>query len=163
MQVIVAKRNSLFQRILWTGFLVGLLDMMAAMIVYIVTAHKNPLNILSFIASGLFGKSAFNGTASMLICGALFHFLISYFFTVLFFFSYGQLAFLRKNKIATAILYGVFVWCIMNLVVVPLSSAPQLPFNFLSAFRGLLILIGAIGFPLSFIASRNYAVTGYIL
>jgi hypothetical protein len=45
----------------------------------------------------------------------------------------------------------------MNRVVVPLSNASVSPFNLKQAIIAALILITAIGLPLSFIAHRFYS------
>jgi hypothetical protein len=156
------ENSSLFKTILWAGFLAGALDIAAAMLIYYVSTQKNPLNILPFIASGVFGKEAFNGETEMIIWGFLLHFLIAYFITASFFLIYPKANFLRQNNILTAIFLGLFVWCVMNLIVLPLSKAPEIPFNFFGALRGAFILIVAIGMPLSFIAYNYYVRRGRI-
>ena len=74
----------------------------------------------------------------------------------LFFWIYPKLRFLSFNRILTGILYSIFIWFIMSHVVVPISKASVGPFNLKQAAIATLILIGAIGLPLSFIAYRVY-------
>jgi hypothetical protein len=64
---------------------------------------------------------------------------------------------LAWNRVLTGIVYGLFIWVIMNRVVVPLSNASTGAFNLKQAFIAALILIGAIGLPLSFIANFFYS------
>ena len=56
-----------------------------------------------------------------------------------------------------AVGYGLFVWCVMNLVVLPLSRVPQpKSFNPTQAIIGALILVAFIGFPVSLRARRYF-------
>ena len=66
----------------------------------------------------------------------------------------GQIRFLQKNVVLTGVLYGLFVWFVMNRIVLPLSNTPPLPFTVRGALISSAILIVAIGMPLSIIAKR---------
>ena len=111
-----------------------------------------------YIASGAFGaERAFAGGNDMVILGALFHYLIAYSWTTLFFILYLVTPLVRKNILLTGALYGIFVWIIMNRVVIPLSQIQQGPFNLQGALTGAAILIVAIGLPISFLAHRFYS------
>ena len=94
----------------------------------------------------------------MAVWGLLLHFLIAFIWTIIFFFIYPKLRLLSWNRIITGILYGIFIWIIMTQVVVPMSKVTAGPFNLKQAVIAVLILIAAIGLPLSFIAHRFYAV-----
>ena len=122
-----------------------------------IATKKNPVNVLRFISSGVFGKSAFEPENSMMpIWGLGFHYLIALGFTLIFFLAYPQLPFLRGRKYQVGIMYGIFVWLVMNMVVVPLSRTPVLPFKPLNSLIGILILIAAIGIPISLSANKFY-------
>lgn len=141
--------------ILKAGAVAGTLDISAACIQYYIRTGKNPENVLRFVASGVFGKDAFTGGSLMSFCGLLFHFLIAFSFTVFFFLVYPKLKFLSYNIFLTAIVYGVFTWMVMNLVVLPLSKAPSIPFTFTGAAMAAGILCICIGLPLTLIAKRE--------
>jgi len=64
---------------------------------------------------------------------------------------------LTWNWVLTGVAYGIFIWIIMNQAVVPMSNASTGAFNLKQAVIAALILIGAIGLPLSFIAHRFYS------
>lgn len=149
--------QSKLKTIVKAGLLVGTLDILAAFLHYFIRTGKNPLPILKFIASGVFGKAAFSGGNSMLAWGLLFHYLIAFLFTLFFFWIVPKLKFLTANKIVTGVLYGIFVWVVMNLVVLPLSNTPKLPFDFFNTLIGILILILCVGLPLSFIFFKRTA------
>lgn len=143
--------------VLKAGLLVGALDILSALLYYYIRTQKNPLNVFTFIASGVFGKKAFAAGSSMLIWGAVFHFIIALSFTLLFFLVYPVLIKFLKSKVLFGILYGVFIWVVMNLLVLPLTNAPALSMSAKQIIIGSLILITMIGLPLSFIAGKYYS------
>ena len=143
--------------ILAAGLLVGTLDISAAFVDYYISTGKNPLMVLPYIASGVFGKTALAGGTTMMIAGLVFHYIIAFIFTVLFFWIYLEIGFIFANRVLTGVLYGLFIWAIMNLVVVQLSNAPHAPVNAMKwpkVIKSMLILIFMIGMPLSFIADK---------
>jgi hypothetical protein len=151
----VQKKSFLFT-LLMAGLLVGTLDILAASIQTLING-RNPVGMLKFIASGVFGKAAFSESNEFAFYGLFFHYVIAMGWTVLFFTLFPKLKFLSKNKILTGFVYGVFVWVCMSRIVLPLSSTPPLPFSIAGAIKSALILVVAIGLPLSFIASRYYS------
>lgn len=148
--------KKLLATIFWTGLMVGTFDIFAAFMQYYLSFHRNPLRVLLFIASGVFGKNAYSGGNIMYFAGALFHYVFAYAFTFLFFFIYPLSSVLSYNRIITGILYGVFAWLVMNLLVVPISKTAAIPFQWPKALLAMAILVVAIGLPLSFLAHRYY-------
>lgn len=139
------------------ALLAGTLDLLSAFVDYFIATGNNPLRVLPFIASGVFGKAAFPGNAGMMLAGVFFHYLIAFLFTFFFFWLYSRTRMLAKNRVLTAIIYGLFIWMVMNLVVVQLSQAPHTAIGAMKwpkMIKSMLILICMIGLPLSFIAYR---------
>jgi hypothetical protein len=151
-------KKKFWTTILMAGLLVGSLDIIAALINFYINTGKDPNIVLKYIASAVFGKSAFAGDNTMSVWGLLLHFLIAFIWTILFFLVYPKLRLLSWNRVVSGILYGIFIWIVMTQVVVPISKATAGPFNLKQAVIAVLILIAAIGLPLSFIAHRFYAV-----
>jgi hypothetical protein len=149
------NKASSIKTILFAWFLAGSLDILSAFVDYYLRTGKGPAGVLKFIASGIFGKEAFDND-SMIWIGLLLHFIIALFFTILFFVLYPRLKFLRINIPLTAIIIGVFTWLIMSRFVVPMSNTPKYPFNPVNAIKGVLILIFMIGLPLSVIFKRYF-------
>jgi len=147
------KTNTgLIRTILLAGLLVGTLDITAALINFKLSTGRNPIIVLQYIASAVFGKSrAYSEGNNMLFLGAVFHFIIAYFFTIIFFILYINFRFMSKNRLITGIAYGILIWCVMNLVVVPVALNNYVKWN-QQTWINLLILICMIGIPLSFIA-----------
>jgi hypothetical protein len=143
-------------QIIKAWLLVGTLDILAAFVFVVVKTGKNPLIVLSFIASALFGKEAYSGGALMQLIGLVCHYFIALSFTVFFFLIYPRVKALQYNAILTSIVYGLFVWSVMNLVVVPSSQIPDRPFDVAGAMINMAILIVCIGLPLSLMARKHY-------
>ena len=90
--------------------------------------------------------------------GLFFHYIIAFAFTLFFFRAYHVIRLVSKNAIITGLLYGAFVWTVMNLLVIPMSNIKPTPeFNVGKAFAAMLILMFCIGLPVSIIISRYYA------
>ena len=145
--------NFLSARVIKVGLIVGTLDILAACSYYFIKTGKNPVMILKFIASIVFGNEALAGGNIMLFCGLIFHFVIAFSFTLFFFWIFFKIPALSKNRILTGIIYGIFISLVMQLLVVPLSRTPKQPFNFTNAVINVIILIVCIGIPLSFMAN----------
>src|ERR1700759_2368487 len=144
-------------KILQAGLIAGTLDILSAFIYYYIKSGKtNFLVIFKFIASGIFGKAAGEGGANMILAGFILHYAIAFAFTIFFFWLYPKVNVMSKNRVVTAVVYGLFVWSVMNLIVVPLSNTVHRPFKIEGALINMGILILCIGFPLSFIANAFF-------
>jgi len=144
-------------KILQAGLIVGTLDILSAFIYYYIkTGKTNFLVIFKFIASGIFGKEAGAGGTAMILAGFILHYAIAFSFTIFFFWLYPKVKVMSRNRIVTAIVFGLFVWTLMNLVVVPLSNTVHRPFKIEGAIINMCILIICIGLPLSFIANAFF-------
>ena len=148
--------NNAARSILLAGFVAGLLDITAAIISFYVNRNQPPTRMFQFIASGVLGKSAFTGGMGTAALGLVLHFMLAYIFTIIFYFIYPKMGLLSKNKIITGLAYGVIVWCIMNLLVLPLSNAPAIPFQTKGAIIGILIIMFCVGLPIALFAHRHY-------
>jgi hypothetical protein len=148
------KKNNLIKYILLTGLLAGTLDATTAMAVY----NSGPDAMFRYIASGAFGReAAFTGGSVMVVWGVLFHYFIALTWTTLYFLIYPFVQRLASYKYLAAIVYGIFVWVIMNRVVLPLTKIPQGDFYWDRALVGATILVFMIGLPVSFFAHRYYS------
>lgn len=145
--------------IFFVGLFAGALDISVALADYAITSKNNPLVILKYIASAVFGSSALSGGITMIFAGFFFHFVIALLFTFFFFVVYANTNLLSKNKWITAVLYAIFIWLVVNNLVIPLSNAPylQIPFAAVNkVIKAITILIFTMGLPLSFLAHRYY-------
>jgi uncharacterized membrane protein YagU involved in acid resistance len=143
--------------ILLAGFVAGTLDIIGAMVVYCyILKALTPIQLLEGIAAGLFGNNASTHDNVMAFVGLGFHYGIALCFAKVYFFAYLYIPFLRRHRISSGLLYGVFVWLVMNLIVLPLSNAHHYPFDLVSALIAVIILILCIGLPISIVTNHYY-------
>lgn len=134
------------------------MDALAASIYSYVKSTVTPDAVFRYVASGVFGKEAFTGGLVMIAWGLLFHFIIATGWTMLFYLAYPKFKFLFKSRVLLGISYGLVVWLMMNLVVVPLSLAPSGPLKFTTGtFSMIMIHMFVIGVPIAFLSSKFYA------
>jgi hypothetical protein len=144
--------------VLLTGLLAGGLDAIAACLQYLIRTGNNPAKVFRYIASGVFGKKTLTESLyGMAAWGLLFHLLIAMTFTLFFFLFYPQIKVMFRNKFVAGVFYGLFVWAIMNLVVVPLTFGGGINFQLKNGLIAMGILIIAIGLPVSLLADRYYS------
>jgi len=156
----------------------GILDALAAMINYKINVPDgNPLKVWRYVASGALGNDALSkDLITMAIPGLLFHFIIAFLFTLFFFFIYSKFRLLQKSLIVNGLLYGIFVWLVMNLIIVPFSRIPvkgklwalvntdgklhavlQLPSNYKQMIIGILFIMFCVGLPIGLIIGSYYS------
>ena len=150
--------NALAKAILITGFIAGTMDITGACISAYLTAELSPFFVLQYVASGLLGKESFSGGIPTAALGLLIHYVIAYSWTLLFFLAYPKLSFLSANKIVIGILYGAFVWVMMNQVILRIAGmVPPASFNVVRAATAMVILMICIGLPISIGAHKFYS------
>jgi hypothetical protein len=143
--------------VLLAGLITGTLDILSAFVYFSIVSHGQPVSkILVYISSGVFGKAAFSGEPAMMWWGLLFHYLIALTWSFIFFVIYPKIPGLRKHPVATGLVYGLLVWCVMNLVVLQLSQVPHGPLRLVNSVINIGILMAMIGLPLSFMARKYY-------
>jgi hypothetical protein len=145
--------------ILTAGLVAGAFDILAAIIVYsVVMQRTTDVKILKGIGRAAFGASFFQSDVSLSLYGLFIHFVIAFSFSAFYFFIYPYLSFVKKQRLLSGLLYGIFVWCVMNLIVLPLFHIADIPSNWTVIVRGALILMFCVGLPVSIIVSRYYRV-----
>ncbi|TFF39711.1 hypothetical protein [Mucilaginibacter psychrotolerans] len=116
--------NKKSPNLLLTGILAaliaGTLDALAAVF---ILAHGQAASVFHYIAAAAIGlQASFGGGNGTVLLGLAIHYLIAGIFTWLFFILYNKIAALRKNAGLIAFIYGIVIWLIMNLLVLPLSK-----------------------------------------
>jgi hypothetical protein len=148
--------SSQYIKKIWiAGLIVGSLDILAAFVDAWISFKLTPGRILTLIAGGAIGYGNAKGGFPLILLGLLIHFFIAYCYTFFFYFICSYLRSLFKNSLVIGILYGLFIWATMRFVILPVFSQVRFePFDILKAIKPMLILIGAIGIPLSFMMKR---------
>lgn len=145
-----------FRAVLMIGCTVWLLDGAAAVITAYARNGVPPDRVFKYISSALMGMPAFSGGPAVILLGVFLHFLVALGWGALFFFAYPRLRFLQGNKWLIGCLYGLFVWVMMSLVIVPLTQVPQAKFNLQGAAVGWVVHMLCVGLPIVLITRGWY-------
>lgn len=149
-------RPSALKTILIAGIIAGILDIIAAIVVSNVRNNVEPIRVLQAIASGVFGKEAFKGGNTMAAYGLAFHFLIATIWAIIYFIVYKLFLFVRKGPVLlNGFIYGLFVWVMMNRVILPLSKFRQGVFKWENALINMAILVFMVGIPIAYIVHQR--------
>ncbi len=148
---------SLLRAILVAGSIVGAMDAVAANAHAYLLRGTPPAAVWRYVASAVFGKSAGTGGSEMVFLGLLFHLTVAIGWTGLFFVAYPRLRLLSANTLVSGMAYGLFVWLMMNFVVVPLTRITVGPIRLTSGtVMMILIHLFVIGVPIAYLAKRHY-------
>jgi hypothetical protein len=140
--------------ILAAGAAAGVLDILAA-IARSTLQGNGALVVLKAVASGLLGRDAFRGGSGIAALGLLLHFIIATGWAALYYALSRRFPVLVERPVVSGALYGVAVYWLMRLVVVPLSAAP---FGGGGSTAGMLVAIAihiaCVGLPIALLVAR---------
>lgn len=143
-----------YRIILLAGLIAGVLDIMAAVVTTLLRGRP-PVRMLQSIASGVLGLNSYNGGLKTAALGLGLHFMIATGWAAIFFLASRKLTFLVQQPIVSGLLYGIAVYCLMNLVVLPLSAFPhKMAFPLSGVIIGVTILMLFVGLPIALIVRR---------
>lgn len=140
--------------ILLGGLIAGTCDLTAA---FITNAFRGltPLRIMHSIASGVLGADAFKGGFKTAALGVVLHFLIATGATAVYYIASRKLPFLIRWAFVTGPLYGIAVYFVMNLVVLPLSAVPfKVSFRPALLITGLIVHMLCVGLPIALVVRK---------
>ena len=150
---VTLRRTAVTVLIAW--LLAGTLDITTAVLFYVGPSSARAARLLQGIASGLLGARAFDGGATTALLGLALHYLIALIWTLVCLVALQTLGGLRRHLVLTGIAYGIIVWLVMNLAVLPLSNAGRGPFQPRAATIAAIILILCVGLPISLVIGRH--------
>jgi hypothetical protein len=149
--------SSIWVSILKSGIVVGVLDALAAIIHAYFFNGSSPDAVFRYVATGLFGKAALSGGLPTAFAGLALHFTVAISWTALFYVLYPKLKFLSSSMLLSGIVYGLFIWLMMNFIVVPLSPVLAGPIRIrLATLFMIAIHLFVIGVPISWLTSRFF-------
>jgi uncharacterized membrane protein YagU involved in acid resistance len=149
----MTKNANVILALLAAGFLCGVMDITAALVVYGRFALK-PMRLLQGIASGLLGQKAFSGGLATALLGLLCHFVIAFGAATVYLLASRALGFLTERAVVSGVLYGVAVYFFMQHIVLPLSAAAKRPFSLQMMIIGVVIHIFCVGLPIALTIRR---------
>jgi hypothetical protein len=103
------------------------------------------------IASGLLGPSAFQGGTATWVLGLALHFFIALSMAGVFYAASRKLKFLTEYLLVCGLFYGMALYLVMNLIVVPLSAIHASgPLTRHALIEGLLVHMFLIALPIAY-------------
>ena len=136
-------RGKLLPPILVGGALAGSFDLISAFITF---GLGNP----RMIAGGLLGRQAWHGGAGTWILGVVLHYSIAFGAAAIYCLSSRRLPFLKDHWLVCGLFFGIAVFLVMNLVVLPLSAYHYMgPYQYRGLLQGILVHMLIIGLPIS--------------
>ncbi|HLN97968.1 MAG TPA: hypothetical protein VK208_05855 [Pyrinomonadaceae bacterium] len=151
----VLKRPHALDTILYGGLVVGILDGLFALVFYGLILGVKPLRIFQSVASGLLGRTSFEGGVPTFLLGILLHFLVASCIAAVYYLASLKLPVLINHAVVSGLIYGMIAYLGMNYVVIPLSAARRGTFSlrvFLPAFIAHAFLVGL---PIALLARRS--------
>jgi Na+/alanine symporter len=102
------------------------------------------------IAAGLLGRTALQGGSGVYVLGIALHFFIACSAAAIYYGASRKLEFMVQRPLVCGVFYGVAIYLVMNLVVLPLSALHlKGPYRLESLIQGLLIHMLLIGMPIA--------------
>jgi hypothetical protein len=123
-ETLPGTRSRSVRVILLGGIIAGVLDLIFAFLWY-GPRGLSPMRILQSIASGLLGLDAYEGGAATASLGVALHFMILIVAAAIYYAASRRLALLRDQPVISGLLFGIAIWLVMNLIVVPWSAFPH--------------------------------------
>jgi hypothetical protein len=153
----IEQMKSFLRRIFITTLIAGTLDILAAYVQFYLLTHHVSKKMFNYIAGGALGlENSMKGETAVIVLGIFFHYFIAFSFTFFYFLIYKRLKIYLVNKYIAGLCYGIFVWLIMNLVVLPVSKLPTNAITVKGAVTGALILMVMVGLPIAISANSFY-------
>jgi uncharacterized membrane protein YagU involved in acid resistance len=99
----------------------------------------------------LIGMKAVHGGAFTWILGVLLHYFIAFSAAAIYCFASRRLEFLKEHFLVCGLFYGIAVFLVMNLIVLPLCAFHLTgPYQLRGLLQGLIVHMFLIGLPISF-------------
>ncbi|HEY2860320.1 MAG TPA: hypothetical protein VGJ21_18005 [Terracidiphilus sp.] len=140
-----AHTSSLLKPILIGGAIAGAFDEIAA---FVSMGWKVP----RVVAAGLVGTWAIKSTSDWVwVLGVVLHFVVAFGAATVYCFASRRLPFLKDHFIVCGMFFGIAVFLVMYLVVMPLCAFHYIgPYTLRGLLQGIVIHMVLIGLPIGF-------------
>ncbi len=148
--------GSFVKGVLLATLVVGTLDALAGIAVFdLALGRMGIVQILQWIASGVFGKEAFEMGLTGAALGTLFHYVIAFGFSLGLFSVYRRFPVIRDYPVSSGLAYGGYIWVFMNFVLLPHSNTVLGPFEPGVALTSFIWHMLLVGVPATVIAKKT--------
>jgi uncharacterized membrane protein YagU involved in acid resistance len=148
------------------GLTAGLLDIAYALSFAVFVRGGTVQGLLQSVSSGLLGQAAFEGGSATAALGLALHFAIALGWALVFALASERFALLRHHPNRVGPVYGLFIFLMMNFVVLPLSALPMpVRWSWLGSGTNLLSHLFFVGLPIAWavhLASRRSSSFGVL-
>ena len=152
----VARRKPALAAILIGGLLAGTLDLTYAIV--FSGSHGVPaMRVMQSVASGWLGSAAYEGGVPTAILGVLSHYFIMFCAAAVFFAASRRFDFLVRRPVISGVVFGLIMYAVMTLVVLPLSALPNYKVKFTDPVlvsANLFVHMFFVGVPISLAVRR---------
>jgi uncharacterized membrane protein YagU involved in acid resistance len=140
------------RKIVMATLVAGTLDILSAC-VYTLIAGRSPIDMLKGLASAILGDGAIKGGIGVALVGLLLHFAIMTVMVAFFVLAAARLPILKSRWLIAGAVYGIGLWAVMSLVVLPLRFGwhPFTPLGLAEQFFSHIVLVGI---PIAWFARR---------
>jgi hypothetical protein len=137
------EEQKLLLPILVGGAVAGSLDLTAAFLTF-------GWGVPRAIAAGLLGRQALQGGTATWILGVFLHYFIAFSAAIIYCLASRKLTFLKEHFLVCGMFYGIAVFLVMNLIVLPLCGLHAVgPYQLRGLIQGIAIHMLIIGLPIS--------------
>ena len=151
----VSSPSRSVKAILWGGFLAGCGDLGFAFVFYGMKGASMQ-RVMQSVAAGALGKPSFEGGAATAAVGVVFHYAIACAAAATYVLASRRVPALIKHAVPWGMIFGLGVYFVMNVVVLPLSALHTKAFPIAWAPWPMLAHIFLVGLPIALVA-RHYA------
>jgi hypothetical protein len=140
--------------ILYGTLTVAFLDGLYAVIVFGIRGVRAD-RVFQGIAAGLLGRDAFRGGLTTAGLGLALHVFIALVVVVVYYAVSARMRILRSRPLVYGPIYGVLVYAVMNLIVIPLSAGGGGRYSLWPVLGGLMIHVLGVGLPAAYFAAAH--------
>jgi hypothetical protein len=146
-----SAKGAVGRAILWATLVAGTLDIGSAIL---LNLGVGPRVVLQSVAGGWLGRATYQGGWPTALLGLASHFGIMLVIAAIYMTLAARRPLLRAQWLLAGVAWGVLVWLVMTLVVIPLSASTLSPPDTRHVIQGLIVHVLMVGLPMAWIARR---------
>lgn len=149
------RRDNALRTVLYAGATAATIDIVFAFVFFGIRLGATPVRVLQSVATGLYGRSAFDGGLATAAVGLIAHYSILVVAAWFYWLAWQRLPALHRRVVAWGLLYGIAIWLAMTFVIVPLSAAPPRAFAVTVNSIGQFLIHPVLGVAIALIVCRG--------
>lgn len=150
-----APGPSALRTVLTAGCAAATIDIVFAFVFFGMTLAITPLRVLQSVATGWYGRAAFDGGLAAAAVGLVSHFFILIVAAWLYYLASRSVALLNRHAVACGIAFGIAIYIAMTFVIVPLSATPARALTLSVVSVGQFLIHPVIGLAIALITRRG--------